>query len=207
MDRRDFARMLRQRRHFVKLASVSTPSDPAKALEFLATENIPALGPGPRAGVRPLGELQRELDTVLTQEANDELRRALILLWHDHLDAAHAIAQDHETPDGSYIHALMHRREPDYSNAKYWFRRVPDHPAYPRLAARAERILEDQGAAKRWPHLIRNGRWDSLAFVDACAAAAKHPTDAAPLEMIQVEEFKVLLEYLGENSPRPTPES
>lgn len=36
-------------------------------------------------------------------------------------DAAHDIAQDIETPMGSWIHALLHLIEGDLGNARYWF--------------------------------------------------------------------------------------
>ena len=35
--------------------------------------------------------------------------------------AAHDIAQDIETPMGSWIHALLHLIEGDLGNARYWF--------------------------------------------------------------------------------------
>jgi len=37
--------------------------------------------------------------------------------WH----AAHDIAQDLETPIGSWLHALLHLIEGDLGNARYWF--------------------------------------------------------------------------------------
>jgi hypothetical protein len=36
-------------------------------------------------------------------------------------EAAHGIAQDIETPMGSWLHALMHLIEGDLGNARYWF--------------------------------------------------------------------------------------
>ena len=57
--------------------------------------------------------------------------------WHE----AHEIAQDLDTPEGSYWHALVHRAEPDEWNASYWLRRVGDnHPV--RLAARRDPARE-----------------------------------------------------------------
>ncbi|MGI9109147.1 MAG: hypothetical protein ACR2KA_03890 [Opitutales bacterium] len=36
-------------------------------------------------------------------------------------DAAHGIAQDIETPMGSWLHALLHLIDGDLGNARYWF--------------------------------------------------------------------------------------
>jgi hypothetical protein len=44
-------------------------------------------------------------------------------LWHDFLDEAHKISQDMERPEGSWLHAIVHRREGDFSNSKYWYAR------------------------------------------------------------------------------------
>ena len=66
--------------------------------------------------------------------ARQELLRCVVLLWHDHHEAVHEICQQIETPDGSWLHGLLHRREPDYGNARYWFRRVGVHPGFSTLA-------------------------------------------------------------------------
>jgi hypothetical protein len=45
-------------------------------------------------------------------------------LWHikkGEWDEAHDIAQDIETPMGSWLHALLHLIEGDLGNARYWF--------------------------------------------------------------------------------------
>ena len=46
-------------------------------------------------------------------------------LWHDakgRWDQAHRIAQDGSGPDGAWVHAYLHRKEGDLSNARYWYR-------------------------------------------------------------------------------------
>ena len=52
---------------------------------------------------------------------------ALRALWHDargDWHAAHAIAQDVHSDAGSWVHAYLHRKEGDQSNAAYWYRRA-----------------------------------------------------------------------------------
>jgi hypothetical protein len=48
-------------------------------------------------------------------------------LWHDargDWDAAHGVAQDIKSADGSWIHAYLHRKEGDAANAAYWYVRA-----------------------------------------------------------------------------------
>jgi hypothetical protein len=55
------------------------------------------------------------------------LSRLLQALWHDGKDdweTAHNIAQDIVSPEGSWIHAYLHRKEGDEGNAGYWYRRA-----------------------------------------------------------------------------------
>lgn len=55
------------------------------------------------------------------------VRPALTALWHDargHWDQAHSVAQDIEDKTGSWVHAYLHRKEGDLSNAAYWYRRA-----------------------------------------------------------------------------------
>ncbi len=47
--------------------------------------------------------------------------KALWLIKKGEWDAAHQIAQDMETPIGSWLHALLHLIEGDLGNARYWF--------------------------------------------------------------------------------------
>lgn len=171
--------------------------------DFLRTEVLPALGPNPRAGVLRQAELQRRLDPHLAAsglpETRQELIRALLFLWHDHLDAAHTVAQGIEAADGSFVHAMMHRREPDPWNARYWWRRVGAHPTFPEIGRRAAAHLEATGESALARTLAPGGIWNPNAFVDACEAAMRQPPEAARVSVLrelQRIETEVLLEHL-----------
>ena len=52
------------------------------------------------------------------------LSPAVEALWHERhgdWDRAHKIAQDIAGPEGAWVHAYLHRREGDESNAAYWY--------------------------------------------------------------------------------------
>jgi hypothetical protein len=124
--------------------------------------------------------------------------QAGLFLWHDALDDSHACAQSIEGKgthrSGDYWHAILHRREPDYPNAKYWFRHVGAHPNFSELGRRAEPVLA--AAAQEWrDRLLRHG-WDPLAFVDFCEqAVANHRTEwISAAEQVQELEMLLLLE-------------
>ncbi len=58
-------------------------------------------------------------------EVPEGLGPELEALWHaeaGNWEEAHNIAQDIDTPVGSWIHALLHLIEGDEGNANYWFR-------------------------------------------------------------------------------------
>lgn len=48
-------------------------------------------------------------------------------LWYDARDnwnKAHELVQDLDTNEAAWIHAYLHRKEGDLSNAQYWYRRA-----------------------------------------------------------------------------------
>jgi hypothetical protein len=183
-------------------AAMGAPKLP-EIKSLLATAELAELGPGPRAGVRPTAELNDAIgkilpDSTFSSRANESIR-AVILLWHDHLEEAHAIAQSIEDRDGSFIHAIMHRREPDYGNANYWFRHTGAHPCFPEIARRANALLETEGEKVLREQIIPRGQWDAFAFVDACAQVERKPVADGQVRLlreIQRIETEVLLEHL-----------
>src|SRR5262245_37389697 len=50
--------------------------------------------------------------------------RALWFDGHGDWDHAHRVAGDVEDATGAWVHAYLHRKEGDLSNAEYWYRRA-----------------------------------------------------------------------------------
>lgn len=72
------------------------------------------------------------------------LSSALQALWWDakeNWDKAHEAAQQDEGPDGSWVHAYLHRKGADLSNAKYWYRRADRPAGYGDFRQEWERIV------------------------------------------------------------------
>ena len=177
-------------------------SGSANLLLLIQTDQPADLGPGPRPGRWPIDKINASLKQCSgsIEPARLELVRALVLLWHDHLDPAHGIVQDLSEPNGAFVHGILHRREPDYSNAKYWFTRVGEHPAFLPLAKKVSALLETSGAGNLKTLLSPQNRWDPFAFVDHCQRAAglpAHDPQTTLLRQIQQAETQTLLDHFG----------
>ncbi len=109
-----------------------------------------------------------------------EACKSAIWLYHDFLEESHTISQSIETSTGSYWHGIMHRRELDFSNAKYWFRRVGEHPIFDKLR---EEFADD-------------GLWDPLVFVDQCQQSFYDAEELAQRCLsIQQREWQLLFDF------------
>jgi len=109
-----------------------------------------------------------------------------LYLYFSCLDEAHTLAQEIETPDGSYWHGIMHRQEPDAGNAGYWFRRVGQHAIFRQLRDAAKELGYPAG-----------GEWDPFAFIDACEEARRDPGSARELllKKVQLAEWQLLFAH------------
>jgi hypothetical protein len=80
----------------------------------------------------------RTVDPIAFADSLDQpdpppgLSLALQGLWWDakgDWERAHACAQEREDTDGMRLHAYLHRKEGDQSNAEYWYRRCGAAPS------------------------------------------------------------------------------
>ena len=55
------------------------------------------------------------------QDNLDPLLKALLIEAKGNWNEAHRLAQNVNTLDGSWVHAYLHRKEGDLSNASYWY--------------------------------------------------------------------------------------
>ena len=110
-------------------------------------------------------------------------------LYHDWLDESHRISQDLHTPTGSFWHAIMHRREGDFSNSKYWYARCRHHPAMAAIAAMPRSVTATAPRDRLLGRLVE-GEWDPDGFVNVVQAVHHQPDDplyAACVELQRVE--------------------
>lgn len=128
--------------------------------------------------------------------AMGECTLAAVWLVHDFVDESHAISQNIDTPSGSFWHGIMHRREGDFPNAKYWFGRVGQDEVFEFLGQRAGELAAIRGDATAVEKLTPEGVWDAFAFVDMCQAAVRGSTKHADLCLdIQQVEWELLFDY------------
>ena len=119
-------------------------------------------------------------------------------LWllHDFWDQAHCVAQDLDTPEGAYWHAILHRREPDGFNAKYCLRRVGEHRIHYELSCFAA-DFGVQGSG--WDH------WYGEAFVDRCDEHRGRGDEAElTLRQVQIAEWQLLFHFCWQKSGWPS---
>ncbi len=171
----------------------------ADLLHHLAPET---LGPG-----EPVTEARPQLAALTPQTllagrplVDPQMAQACCAgLWlrHHFLDESHQISQEIHTPTGSLWHGIMHRREPDFSNAKYWFRQAGNHPTFAALQQQSRQLAAAHaGLLPSADFLKRQTHWEPAAFVDLCELAIRSQSEDTGLcEQIQQTEWELLFDF------------
>jgi hypothetical protein len=141
---------------------------------------------------------------------------AALWLWHDALDECHRIVQkspaelrgrslgvlgkstsDEEAEATlAFWHAIMHRREGDFSNSKYWYARCQNHRALTVIAAQANPVLNPLPADKSILRLTHTG-WNPNAFVDLVEQQHQNPDDPRYRVTVALQklEWRILFDH------------
>ena len=88
----------------------------------------------------------QEFEESLSLDSPPPLPMALVALWYDgkgDWHGAHEQAQADSSSDGAWVHAYLHRKEGDISNAGYWYRRAGKSPASGDSQREWEEIAEE----------------------------------------------------------------
>lgn len=100
--------------------------------------------------------------------------QSAVWMYVDDLNRSHLASQSENTSVGAYWHGIMHRREGDFSNAKYWFRRSE---AIHQLLALDPNGLTDEVAclprSENPSRLVDAQRREWLLLVGYCARQAQ----------------------------------
>ena len=76
--------------------------------------------------------VQEFRESLSRDEPPRQFSLALAVLWWDakgNWKQAHEVAGQDEGPAAAWVHAYLHRKEGDVSNARYWYKRADKTPA------------------------------------------------------------------------------
>jgi hypothetical protein len=76
-----------------------------------------------------LAEFRTSLEAAEPADGLPTLLRALWLDGRGDWNGAHEVAQGCEGRDGAWVHAYLHRKEGDSSNAAYWYGQASRSPS------------------------------------------------------------------------------
>ena len=110
----------------------------------------------------------------------------------DALDDAHTFFQDAPGDLAAYWHGMLHRREGDFENARYWFRRAGVLPCFAALHRAASEFSAD---------MARQANWDPYLLTGECEQARFGAEESvAPCVKLQRVEFEGLFDYCWRQS-------
>jgi len=86
-----------------------------------------------------------EFKSSLQEQQPPPVAVLLQALWYEakgDWEKSHELAQDVNTPDGSWVHAYLHRKEGDQFNAQYWYNR-------------AKQKMPEYSLEKEWEEIVK----------------------------------------------------
>lgn len=120
------------------------------------------------------------------------LIRGALFYAFDAISDAHGIFQVAHGDLGAYWHGMVHRREGDFDNARYWFRRAGELAIFAEL---------HRAVSNHCELMARQLNWDPYVFVGQCEQARYGDPDLIKeMGRVQRLEFEVLFDYTWRQS-------
>lgn len=114
--------------------------------------------------VREATEEQLTGGKVLADSSYPRLVRAGLMYAYDAIDECHRIVQEIASDEASYWHGMVHRREGDFENARYWFRRTGRLAAFAEMHAQAASVSALMGRQSDWDPYVLVGECEQVRF-------------------------------------------
>lgn len=173
----------------------------AQTLDIIEAAPRPGLGGEPtcsqtRRAIEAMVNDHRSIAATATSQPAETMALAGLWLLAGELDLSHELSQSIETATGSYWHGIMHRREGDSWNSKYWYRRAARHPTLDELAGQIAQGREQLRLTGPALQQLCAGQSVGETLVDLCeAAAAGKASTVADLELICWWEWQLLFRF------------
>ena len=171
------------------------------ALAIIESAPLPGLKAEPACSethqaIQTLLKSDASIAAVPTTPQAESLALAGLWLLAGELDRSHELSQAIETATGSYWHGIMHRREGDFWNSKYWFRRVGRHTVLEELsrqiAAQREQVDSVGGKYRQ----LSDSKTVAETLVDLCQAADAGDSALVPdVQLICWWEWQLLFRF------------
>lgn len=166
--------------------------------------SVPSLDAKPRGDRLEASFIDEELHRLWKSRAlpvwSEKQVKCLLYLWHDYLEVSHQIAQDERSIEFNYFHAMIHRREGDFFNSRFWFRQLDDrHIVLIDLAKEVRRFLTERKELQLLKVLVKEDGWVPLEFLEEVMKASKMERTSSTVKLlteIQAIEFACWFRFL-----------
>jgi hypothetical protein len=143
-------------------------------------------------GLRESGDGVLAGEKILGDAKMFALVRGGLFYALDALPEAHAIFQEATDDPGAYWHGMLHRREGDFDNARYWFRRAGVLPFFAEM---------HRGACAHSELMARQSNWDPYLFTGQCEQTRFGADEfAGEMQALQRVEFDAIFDYCWRRS-------
>jgi hypothetical protein len=137
--------------------------------------------------IREAPEIELTGGAMLADGTYPQMVRAGMFYAYDAIDESHRIIQQIPSDEASYWHGMVHRREGDFENARYWFRRTGRLGLFGEMHARSAEVS---------PLMGRQSDWDPYVLVGQCEQARfGGDVDQKELVGLQRLEFEVMFDH------------